>query len=241
MSMGPQHFVPMMPDPHAQPMQCFPPSPMMHCTTFDSPAWNMMPMYPMYPMSPIQQLPESDVGETSETSSTHPHKPWTKDSTITPTTDLAQRALCIKNLHNMTTASDLENLLQGAGTVEQCNVVVTSDAKSNEAQTHGSAIMHSIEEAKRAVTMLNNMVFMGSRIRVKMDTRPTITRSGSWDGSMGPSDPDLLELISRKMGSKSAKTSEENVIKEVDPCKPLVVDGSGQNPSLALLSTSAPT
>lgn len=112
-------------------------------------------------------------------------------------------------------------------------MVVTSDAKSNEAQTHGSAIMHSVEEAKRAVTMLNNMEFMGSQIRVKMDTRPTITRSGSWHGSMGPSDPDLLELISKKMGSKSAKN--------VDPCKPLVVDGSGQNPSLELLSTSAPT
>jgi len=176
-----------------------------------------------------------------EYSPTHPRKPWTKDSTITPTSDLAQRALCIKNLHNTTTAADLESLLQGAGKVEQCNVVVTSDAKSNEAQTHGSAIMHSIEEAKRAVTMLNNMVFMGSRIRVKMDTRPTITRSGSWDGSMGPSDPDLLELISKKMGSKCTKAGEESAAKGVDPCKPLVVDGSGQNPSIELLSTSAPT
>ncbi|KAJ6005232.1 Nucleotide-binding alpha-beta plait [Penicillium sp. IBT 35674x] len=238
MPMGPQQFVPIMPDPHAQPMQCFPPSPMMHCTTFDSPAWNVMPMYPMYPMSPIQQLPESTTGEYPPA---HPCKAWTKDSTITATSDLAQRSLCIKNLHNITTASDLENLLQGAGKVEQCNVVVTSDAKSNEAQTYGSAIMHSVEEAKRAVTMLNNMVFMGSQIRVKMDTRPTITRSGSWHGSMGPSDPDLLELISKKMGSKSAKTGEESVAQSVDRCKPLVVDGSGQTPSLELLSTSAPT
>lgn len=198
----------------------------------------MMPMYPMYPMSPVQQLPESKMGEFPPT---HPRKPWIKDSAITPTSDLAQRALCIKNLHNLTTASDLENLLKSAGKVEQCNVVVTSDATSNEAQTHGSVIMHSVEEAKRAVTMLNNTVFMSSRIRVKMDTRPTITRSGSWDGSMGPSDPDLLELISKKLGSKSAKFDEENVVKDVDPCKPLVVDGSGQNPSLELLSTSAPT
>jgi RNA recognition motif-containing protein len=171
----------------------------------------------------------------------HPNKPWTKDSTITPTSDLSQRAVCIKNLHKTTTASDLENLLQGAGKVEHCNVVVTSDAKSNQAQTHGSAIMHTVEEAKRAITMLNDMVFMGSRIRVKMDTRPTITRSGSWDGSMGPPDPDLLEMISKKMGSKCAKTNEESVTKGVDLRKPLVVDGSGQGPSLELLSTSAPT
>jgi hypothetical protein len=210
---------------------------MMHCT-IDSSGWNMMPVYPMYPMSPIQQLPESSIGEYSPA---HPRNPWTKDSTITATSDLTQRAVCIKNLHSITTASDLENLLQSAGKVEQCNVVVTSDAKSNQAQTHGSAIMHSVEDAKRAVTMLNNMVFMGSRIRVKMDTRPTITRSGSWDGSMAPSDPDLLELISKKMGSKCVKAEQYDVAKGVDPRKPLVVDGSGQSPSLELLSTSAPT
>ncbi|KAJ5654685.1 Nucleotide-bindingalpha-beta plait [Penicillium lividum] len=220
--MNPQ-FVPMMPESH-QPMQCFPPSPMMHCTMFDSPAWNMMPMYPMYPVSPIQPFSESTEYSKS-------------CSDITPATDLAHRALDIQNLHSTTTAFDLENLLQGAGTVEQCNVTVTSDVNSSEAQTYGSAIMRSIEQAKRAVTMLNNMTFMGSQISVKMDTRPTVKRSGSWDGSLGNSDPDLLELISKRMGSKCGKSGQG----AGDPCKPLVVDGSGQSSSLELLSTSAPT
>ncbi|KAJ5934098.1 Nucleotide-binding alpha-beta plait [Penicillium verhagenii] len=237
MSMNSHQFFPMMPDPHSQPIQCFPPSPMMHCTTFDPPAWNMMPMYPIYPMSPIPQLPESTDNVYSLP---HPRQPWAKDSATILTPDLAQRAVDIKNLHTMTTAFDLETLLQGVGIVEQCNVSVTYDAKLSQTQAHGSAIMHNVEQARRAVTMLNNMMFMGSRICVEMDTRPTVTRSGSWDGSMGPSDPDLLELTSRMMGSKSAKARQETSSKDVELFRPLVVDGSGQSSSLEVLSTSAP-
>ena len=101
--------------------------------------------------------------------------------------------------------------------------------------------MHSIEEAKRAVSMLNNMTFMGMQIRVKMNHRPAVMRSGSWDGTVAEEDPDLIELVSKYHGSDGTDGRDTPSKNEADPCKPLVVDGSGQRrSSLEMLSTSAP-
>lgn len=234
--MTPQQFMPMMPDP----MHCFPPSPMMHCSMYDAPGWNMMPMYPI---SPIQPLPESGDGY----GRWHPRKPWsnhTDSGSSTPACDLTQRTIYIQNLNMATSRADLKSLLHGSGNVEQCSVFVTSDAKEDKTETHGSAIMHSAEDAKRAVAMLNNMTFMGSRIRVNMDERPGATRTGSWDGTMDTSqDGDLLDLLSSGGNSECNECGQEVPGKKtVNPNQPLVVDGSGmQKRSLELLSTSAPT
>ncbi|KAJ5179132.1 hypothetical protein N7492_002342 [Penicillium capsulatum] len=234
MSMGPQQFMPMM-----DPMQCFPPSPLMHCSMFD-PSWNMMPMYPI---SPIQPLHESGAPYGCY----HPRKPWgnhSESGSSSPVYDTTQRAIVIQNLSAATTTADLKSLLRGTGNVEQCNVTVTSDTQDNEARTHGSAIMHSAEDATRAIAMLNNMTFMGARIRVKMDQQPGITRTGSWDGTLGtPKDPDLFDLASNDKHSECSERGQDIPgVKVVDPNQPLVVDGSGmQKRSLELLSTSAPT
>ncbi|KAJ5278655.1 Nucleotide-binding alpha-beta plait [Penicillium angulare] len=232
----PQQFMHMMPDPMSQPMQCFPPSPMMHCSMFDPPAWNMMPMYPM---SPIQPLPESN--ETYQ--HFHPQRPWTSKSSDsnTETSDLTQRAVYITNLNAKTTTSDLRSLLQSAGTVEQCNVTVTADAHENQAQTQGSAIMHNIDEAKYAVDTLNKMTFMGMQIRVKMDSRPAVARSGSWDGNMAREDSSERTSDGSDFDCNSFEKMDLSS-NAIEPRKPLVVDGSGQaRRSLEMLSTSAPT
>ncbi|KAJ5630111.1 Nucleotide-binding alpha-beta plait [Penicillium herquei] len=245
--MGPmpmsQSFMPMMPDPMSQPMPCFPPSPMTHCSMFDSPGWNMMPMYPV---SPVQTLPECNKDGYP---SPHPRKPWSNQDEVSPgMSDLAHRAVYIKNLSASTTTADLTRLLSGAGTVEQCNVTVTADANENEAQTHGSAIMRNVDEARRAVTMLNNMTFMGLQIRVKTDTRPIVARSGSWDGVMaaeehlvkGLSELGLQEKVNPVVDY--SHPAPEALPRSGADRKPLVVDGSGQRrPSLEMLSTSAPT
>lgn len=219
----------MMPDP----MHCFPPSPMMHCSMYDTPGWGMMPMYPM---SPIQPLPEAR----RDGFQYNPRKTWSSESNAKTSRDSPiDRAVFIQNLNIASTTADLKSLLRGAGTVEQCNVTITADTRDNQARTHGSAIMQSADDAKRAVSMLNNLTFMGSRIRVMLDKRPSISRSGSWDGAMATQDP---EPNSDKTPECSECGQDLSNKKPSGPSQPLVVDGSGhQSRPTDFLSTSAPT
>ncbi|KAJ5219394.1 Nucleotide-binding alpha-beta plait [Penicillium cinerascens] len=238
MAMSPHHYMSMMPDSRMQPMQCFPPSPLMHSSICDGQGWNVMPMYPV---SPIQPLHDTSDGYPHH----QPRKPWANyTERSSPTGDSTQRAVYIQNLNAATTAADLQGLLQGAGTVERCNVTVTK-AFDNQTQTQhqplGSAIMRTIEEAKRAVATLNNTTFMGAQIRVTMG--PGTVRSGSWDGAMAALEEDLPDLEVSDKSSEGGRCGQEFPgRKRVDPHNPLVVDGSGmQKRSLELLSTSAPT
>ncbi|KAJ5574467.1 Nucleotide-binding alpha-beta plait [Penicillium hetheringtonii] len=207
---APQPFMPMMPDP----MQCFPPSPIVHCSMMNNHHY-------------------------------HPRKPWTNEATFKiPMETRAERTVLIQNLNTTTTTSDLTNLLRGAGVVEQCNVTITADTRDTQARTHGSAIMQSTEDAERVVSMLNNLTFMGSRIRVMLDKRPFMSRSGSWDGTMAntvnkedeqnSTNDQISECIECGQGTNSKRLQSLN--------QPLVVDGSGRSGrSLEYLSTSAPT
>ncbi|KAJ5245856.1 Nucleotide-binding alpha-beta plait [Penicillium chermesinum] len=237
MPISPQQFMPVMTEPMTQPMQCYPPSPMMHAAMYDAPGWNMMPMYPISPISPIQPLHDS-----GEYTHWHPQEPWaTHTANINaPFPSQTSRAVYINNLNPSTTTADLRSLLQGTGNVEECNVTVTSDAYDKEVQTHGSAIMHSVEDARRAVATLNNVMFMGSCIRVRTDYRHA-ARSGSWDSAMTQDSDPVSES-----GSELSSVSEDHgegipFQKAADPGQPLVVDGSGQQRrSLEMLSTSAP-
>lgn len=208
---------------------------------YDAPGWNMMPMYPISHISSIQPL--HDSGDNHQR--WHRQEPWGHYTAYpnAPTQARVPRAVYIQNLSPTTTTADLKSLLQMAGNVEQCNVTVTSDAYDNRAQTHGSAVMHSVEEAKRAVASLNNMCFMGSRIRVKVGDRPAILRSGSWDGSITQESDTSNESGSELSSVNGDQMQSDNGQKAVDPGKPFVVDGSGQHRrrSLDVLSTSAPT
>lgn len=238
MPMPPQPYMPMMPEP----TQCFPPSPMMHCSMYDGPGWNMMPMYPIPPIQPLHD----NAGEFPP-SYFHPRKPWgiRPPSSSSPVPDLTQRAVYFQNLHPATTTADLKVLLQGAGIVEQCSIMVTPDVHNALVHNNASAIMHSVEEAKRAVIMFNRMMFMGSRIRVKMDHSSDMARSGSWDEIATRNEPYLTEdIVSEKRTECSSfgQDSPLREIKRVSPNEPFVVDGSGlQKKSLQVLSTSAPT
>lgn len=208
---------------------------------YDSHGWNMVPMYPV---SPVQRVHDASDGHSRQ----HPRKPWANyTQPNSPTSDSNQRAVCIQSLSPATTAADLKELLQSAGTVEHCNVAVveTLDNRSQiPPQPHGSAIMRSAEEARRAVTMFNNIPFMGAPIRVHMDHGSGLSRSGSWDSAMTASeDLSVPDLEFSHHNTEIGKDEQESQsIKTVDPHKPLVVDGSGmQKRSLELLSTSAPT
>ncbi|KAJ5911905.1 uncharacterized protein N7473_001208 [Penicillium subrubescens] len=236
LAMAPQPYMPMMPEP----MQCVPPSPMMHCSMYDAPGWNMLPMYPISPVQPLHDNPGDPFPRF------HPRKPWANHppTSSSPVPDLAQRVVYFQNLNSATTTADLKALLQNVGTVEQCNV--TGPSKIHDLpQPHASAIMHSVDEARRAMDMLNGMTFMGSRIRVRMDQFPDNSRKGSWDGKVAQDEPDLMEQTASEKSSECSGCEQDVSFQEpkrMDPHKPLVVDGSGvQKRSLELLSTSAPT
>lgn len=226
----------MMPDPHAPPMQCYPPSPVMNGAMYE-PHWNMIPGYQMSPPQHMHQpsgdSPPQDYHHRESRKGTNPNSP-----SFYPD----RRAITIENLNSATTCTDLKSLLQTAGAVQECSIVTTDSDDSN-GRLRGLITMQTADEAQCAVTMFNNLSFMGSRIRVKVDRGEYLTRAVSVDGVLGacagsdtagsvPGNADTCQSWADEM------TAEANA---VDICKPLVIDGSGLNRSGDILSTSAPT
>ncbi|CAG8010365.1 unnamed protein product [Penicillium salamii] len=200
-------FIPVLPD--LLPMQCFPPSPLINGY---EPQWMMQ--YPMTPQhngnSPDQYFyPSCHKAPDPQSPSFYP----------------GSRAVTLENLHPSTTPGHLKDLIQSAGIVTQCNVALEKD------QTHALIVMQTSEEAQRAVTMFNNIKFMGSRIRVRIDrgppTRGSSLSSAGTDSSASETDDSL-------------SWADEMSSLETKACKPLVIDGSGKSRS-DVLCTSAPT
>ncbi|CAG8890188.1 unnamed protein product [Penicillium egyptiacum] len=222
MPMPPQGFMPMMQDPHAPPIQCFPPSPVMNAMYEP---WNMMPGYPMPPSQHMhtsdnppqpyqhyQQRGSSAKGTNPSSPSFYPNR----------------QAITIENLNVATTCADLKTLLQTAGTVQKCSIVSTDSADGN-GRLRGLIKMQTADEAQCAVTMFNNLSFMGSRIRVKVDCGSHLTRAVNVDEVLGacagsdtagsvPGDGDTCQSWAEEMSAEA---------NSVDISKPLVIDGSG--------------
>ncbi|KAJ5365436.1 Nucleotide-binding alpha-beta plait [Penicillium concentricum] len=230
----PQSFMPMMPDPHAQPMQCFPPSPVMN--GFYEPHWSMMSGY--------QMSPPHHMHHPSDTQSHNYRESRKGTNPNSPSFYPDHRAITIENLNAATTSADLKTLLQTAGTVQKCKIA-TADSEDGNVQLRGLITMQTADEAQCAVTMFNNLSFMGSRIRVKVDRDSHITRAGSCDRLPGAGAGAGSDTASSVPGIADTcqswadeMTAEASVI---DVCKPLVIDGSGLNRSVEILSMSAPT
>ncbi|OQE42327.1 hypothetical protein PENCOP_c004G00678 [Penicillium coprophilum] len=234
--MPPQPFMPMMPDPHAPPMQYYPPSPVMNGAIYE-PHWNMMPGYQMSPPQHMHH-PSNDSPPQNYNYHREPRKGTNPNS---PSFYPNRRAITIENLNPATTCADLKALLQTAGTVQKCSIV-TADPIDGIVQLYGLINMQTADEAQCAVTMFNNLSFMGSQIKVKVDRESHLTRAVSCDRVLGgtgsdtagsvPGTADMCQSWADEM------TAEANA---VDACKPLVVDGSGLNRSVEMLSMSAPT
>jgi len=119
------------------------------------------------------------------------------------------RGVFIHELNYDATCADVANLMRQAGKVDRCDINThTSTTRSRGSAT---ATFCGVEEANRAVEMFNGTMFMGRRIRVRLDREVnslTIQRVGS-DG--GPS-------------SVSASVQ--------DSQQPIIVDGSTGSPPL---------
>lgn len=231
----PQGFMPMMPDPHAPPMQCFPPSPVMNAMYEP---WNMMPGYPMSP-------PHMHHSDNPPQPYQHYHHRGSSVKGTNPSSPSFypdRRAITIENLNAGTTCADLKTLLQTAGTVQKCSIVSTDSADGN-GRLRGLITMQTADEAQCAVTMFNNLSFMGSRIRVKVDRGSHLTRAVSVDGVLGAcAGSDSADSVPGN-GDTSQSWADEMTAEahSVDISKPLVIDGSGLNRSVEVFSTSAPT
>lgn len=235
-----QSFLPMMPDPLASPMQYFPPSPVMNGTIYES-HWNMMPGYQMSP--PQHMHPPS---EEYPAPNHHPYHPRTKGiDPNSPSFYPDRRGLTLENLHTATTSADLQLLVQAAGTVQHCSILAP-DPASNNGQARGLITMQTAEDAQRAVTMFNNMSFMGSRIRVKVNRGSHIKRNKSFDGvpSSGPGTHYSMISGVKSVNRQTCRSWADEMTAQAkagDSCKPLVIDGSGLNKSVDIMSTPAPT
>ena len=88
-----------------------------------------------------------------------------------PTKQLASsptKSILIQNLSSDATVQTLKDHLRTAGSVEQCEI--PEDRKPGRRKGYATASFRTAEEAKRAVALFDNTVFMGVRIRVRFDT-----------------------------------------------------------------------
>lgn len=192
MGMTPQHLVPIASDPMSPPVPMIvtpkgsismpQPSPMLS-PTFDPTAYGVYP----YPASTVQPLSDVRVNNSVPTmlrsNYCHQHYNYAAHrhnsavdaaadpNSSSPTKQLASsptKSILIQNLSSDATVQTLKDHLRTAGSVEQCEI--PEDRKPGRRKGYATASFRTAEEAKRAVALFDNTVFMGVRIRVRFDT-----------------------------------------------------------------------
>ncbi|PTU23413.1 hypothetical protein P175DRAFT_0171117 [Aspergillus ochraceoroseus IBT 24754] len=184
-----QPFMPIFTDPLSQPVPGMPNSPALRPAFCDPMAFGILPAYPMSHMHPPIMAPSirlnqrrpnhTPTGANNSSNAsiprkamytyTHSHPPLFPAYSNAPSRQPGRRTIFIQNLSPTTTAQDLRNLLQeaAAGAIEKCEV--PTDPETSRCKGFARVTLASAEEAKRAIGLYNNTVFMGSKIRVKID------------------------------------------------------------------------
>ncbi|KKK18004.1 hypothetical protein AOCH_006406 [Aspergillus ochraceoroseus] len=182
-------FMPIFTDPLSQPVPGMPNSPALRPAFCDPMAFGILPAYPMSHMHPPIMAPSirlnqrrpnhTPTGANNSSNAsiprkamytyTHSHPPLFPAYSNAPSRQPGRRTIFIQNLSPTTTAQDLRNLLQeaAAGAIEKCEV--PTDPETSRCKGFARVTLASAEEAKRAIGLYNNTVFMGSKIRVKID------------------------------------------------------------------------
>ncbi|KAL4929306.1 RNA-binding protein [Aspergillus undulatus] len=167
-----------------------------------------------------------------------------------------RRSVVIQNLNPATTDEDLYTFLQGAVHVDHCElqpIHTGFGAQQTRNRTYARVTLCSAEEAKRAVAVFNNTIFMRFRIRVKIDRTPPHMSSYNpppdqyvpfqRDPSASTSKADHMQFILPTTESSNSDTEELKQRHEapkysdaelspksergpIDSCQPLVVNGS---------------
>ncbi|KAL4898164.1 hypothetical protein BDV59DRAFT_908 [Aspergillus ambiguus] len=257
MGLPPQPFVPIFPDPLAPQI---PPtsSAGAPATTPIRPSYDAMtfPMYPPYALPPMYHQPPRPVHQKSMYTYPYaaPMMPYAPATTTMTTSTAAtrpphRRTLFIQNLSPSTTPKALQGLLSDAGTVEQCEI--PTDADTGRCKGFARVTFRTGDEAKRAVALFNNAVFLGSKIRVKIDRSIQVAYTPAMVGGPGSAAPDAMVhsvLTPPPSGAASSVSSEAEDPRSTasngstpapasappknpaDRCGPLVINGSGVGP-----------
>ncbi|GAD92573.1 RNA binding protein [Paecilomyces variotii No. 5] len=147
---------------------------------------------------------------------------------VSPTHYTPSRYVFIQNLAPQTDVSDLKSHLAAAGTVEHCEIL--EDRRTGRRRSQAKATFQDTEQAKQAMTKLDNTVFMGARIRVKFDRDAPVSRRSN--DSVQWEDKDQTEKTERTDSNTTSEptTVDEGIEREVSSkdskSGPLVVNGS---------------
>ncbi|KAL5364731.1 hypothetical protein BJX96DRAFT_188045 [Aspergillus floccosus] len=230
----PLPFIPLFPDPLA----CqIPPS-----AGTSTPA-STSPMYPPYAMGmyhPRRAHPKSTY--TYYAAAPMPYAPATATATTTATSATRpphRRTLFIQNLSPATTPKALRSLLSDAGTIDHCEM--PADPDSARCKGFARVSFRTGDEAKRAVALFNNAVFLGSKIRVKIDRSIQVAYTPAVGGPAPVVQEGVPVDTPPPSGAASAASEDAEDVhgtlqsslpkkKPVDRCGPLVINGSGVGP-----------
>ncbi|KAL5052066.1 hypothetical protein BDW71DRAFT_4547 [Aspergillus fruticulosus] len=169
-----QAFVPIFPDPSYQAVPGVPSSPTLQPLFCDPMAIGLLPTYAL-----PHQLQQPAIANSFRPSylSTTPGKSlysYNTNSSFTPSypRQNLRRCIVIQNLNPATTEQDLLNFLRETVTVEHCEILpphTTLDSQPTRNRITARVTLRSAEEAKRAVALYKNTIFMRFRIRVRID------------------------------------------------------------------------
>ncbi|PLB45160.1 hypothetical protein P170DRAFT_365976 [Aspergillus steynii IBT 23096] len=271
----PQPFMPIFADPLTHTMPGFPPSPVLRASYCDPNfAFAFLPPYALPPMPhPLHEASLNAMRMNSGTASNNrPTKPihglpiqhrhsLNPNSPIWPAScrapgpgptgrPFSRRTIFIQNLSVTTTKKDLENFLQGPNNTGIEQSEIPTDAETGRCKGFARVTFHHADEAKRAVARYNNAIFMGAKIRVKIDRSIHVAYSSSQGPPRAAPGPDDAANTA-STGTPSSPTAPEGPAEEnkvspvlpagtspgaggrreslpkIDRCQPLVVNGSG--------------
>ncbi|KAL4907508.1 hypothetical protein BDW74DRAFT_125355 [Aspergillus multicolor] len=219
-------------------------------------------LIPTYALSHQMQQPVIANSFRPSHLSTTPHKnPYSYRTSFLPSypRQNLRRNIIIQNLNPTTTEESLLSFLQETVTVEHCEILpshTTFSAQPTRSRLTARVTLRSAEEAKRAVALYNNTMFMRSRMRVKIDKSTSHTvpyglapnqyAVDQNEISLCASKIDQLQLTPPTTEASSSDTDEPALghehsrsdvtelsfksnpsSKPADSCQPLVVNGSG--------------
>lgn len=226
----PQPFIPVFPDP----LVCqIPPS---AGTTTPAPP---SPMYAPYAMGMYHHPRRAHHPKSTYTYYAAP-LPYAPAATTTTTATSAtrpphRRTLFIQNLNPATTPRALRSLLSDAGTIDHCEM--PADRDSARCKGFARVSFRTGDEAKRAVALFNNAVFLGSKIRVKIDRSIQVAYTPAVGGPPQEGAPVHTPPLSGAASAASSDVEDARASrpsspkkKPADRCGPLVVNGSGVGP-----------
>ncbi|PYH90083.1 RNA-binding domain-containing protein, partial [Aspergillus ellipticus CBS 707.79] len=180
MGLPPQPFLPIFADPISQqPIPCIPPSPAPLRHTFGDAF--AIPIFPPYSIPAMQPFPDppmnggfrapgrrAHIPRKSNYGYSQPFAPQIYQCGVPGPRPSPRRTIFVQNLSPTTTENDFRLFIQDCGaTVEQSEVPVDPD--TGRCKGFARVTLRTAEEAKRVVALYNGAIFMGAKIRVKID------------------------------------------------------------------------